>query len=655
MKLPSLKPSSAYLYYLACLVLLIAAAALRFYNLSEHSLWLDEAAVANNSRGTFWEVVLYTRHRNSSPILYPYILWAVQLVESSPLSVRFIPALASTLTVAVFLFLLPHAGVSRAVAFIAGLLATLSSAGIEHARDAREYGVDALVATLLIVSLLLYLRDRKKLPLCVTLFIAPTLQYGLTLFSVAIIATIPIGVIWADFRSRPRFSPSDWLRAFTGLARDIFWPCACFAAGCAVALATLSGQWDGGGWAVSGYLKQSYYQDSLSNPVQVAEFVANRVWRMMGYHVWEAVAALALISFALIFMWSWRRLRFDPIPVLFLLSIAIASCAALVKAYPLGDIRQNIYLSPIVFLATGYTLHSATRGFATGPARRWLTVAIVCVVAIGGTYNLTKVNPHQAHSDVKQALAALEAYVNEGDAAYVGRYAAPIVRFYHGSERKGYFYGRCLLRSPMSDEGRLECARDLHDNIMVMLYSLAHADVPIERLFLLFHDEVSVEELDEIVEKFHDGEARIVQVNGYPLYVIENFRQIATNLAPAWSEDDMGDLIISAEYNVYLNDDKLTYVNRICNRYDTAATFFLHIVPVDMNDLADERRNAGFDRQDFSFDQNGFRDDKLCITFHPLPDYQIKKIRTGQYVLLEFISMRVWESDWREIHPGIGR
>ncbi len=174
------------LYYAACAVVLIAAAALRFYNLGESSLWLDEAVVANNSSGAFWEVALRTRHGNSSPLLYPYILWAVQLVESSPFSVRFVPALASVLAVASILFLLPRVGVSRPIAFVAALLATISPATIQHARDAREYGVDALIAVSLIACLLLYLRDRKKLPLCVALFIAPTLQYGLVLFCVAI-------------------------------------------------------------------------------------------------------------------------------------------------------------------------------------------------------------------------------------------------------------------------------------------------------------------------------------------------------------------------------------------------------------------------------------------------------------------------------------
>ena len=66
------------------------------------------------------------------------MLWAVQKIESSPFSVRLIPALASTLTVSVLLFALPLAGINRAASFIAGLLAALSQGAIEHARDVRS-------------------------------------------------------------------------------------------------------------------------------------------------------------------------------------------------------------------------------------------------------------------------------------------------------------------------------------------------------------------------------------------------------------------------------------------------------------------------------------------------------------------------------------
>ena len=92
------------LYYAACVCLLVAAAGLRFHDLSEKSLRHDEAAAANISRGALSKVVSGTRRGNSSPILYPLVLYAVQQVESTPFSIRVVPATASVLTVAVMLF-----------------------------------------------------------------------------------------------------------------------------------------------------------------------------------------------------------------------------------------------------------------------------------------------------------------------------------------------------------------------------------------------------------------------------------------------------------------------------------------------------------------------------------------------------------------------
>ena len=73
--------------------LLAVAAALRFHDLPGHSVWYDEVVVSNNSSGALSEVMLNTRSGNSSPILYSLALWAVQKVDVSAFSIRFLPAL----------------------------------------------------------------------------------------------------------------------------------------------------------------------------------------------------------------------------------------------------------------------------------------------------------------------------------------------------------------------------------------------------------------------------------------------------------------------------------------------------------------------------------------------------------------------------------
>ena len=232
------------LYYAACVVLLVAAAGLRFHDLSGKSVWNDEAFVADNSSGSLSEVVPNTRHKNSSPILYPLVLWAVQKVDVSAFSIRVLPAAASVLTVAVLLFLLPRAGVSRWAAFLAALLATLSVAAIEHAQGAREYSIDALLATLMITGLLWYLRHGRKVLLCVSLFLAPLLQYGLVLFGVAVIGAAvvlsPSPTLGASEQNSYLSRIPHWLRQRIALLL----PAACFLAACAISyLMTARYQW----------------------------------------------------------------------------------------------------------------------------------------------------------------------------------------------------------------------------------------------------------------------------------------------------------------------------------------------------------------------------------------------------------------------------
>ena len=174
--------------YAAAVVVLLVAAALRFYDLAADSLWYDEAVAALNSQGSFTETVERTRAFNTSPILYPLALWAVQKVEVSNFSVRLLPAVGSAATVAVLLFLLPGAGAGRRTALFAGALAAVSSAAVAEAHGVREYSLDALAAALLLVGLLRHLGGRGRVLLPLALFLGPFVQYGLVLFGGAVLA-----------------------------------------------------------------------------------------------------------------------------------------------------------------------------------------------------------------------------------------------------------------------------------------------------------------------------------------------------------------------------------------------------------------------------------------------------------------------------------
>ena len=127
--------------------------------------------------------------------------------------------------------------------------------------------------------------------------------------------------------------------------------------------------------------------------------------------------------------------------------------------------------------------------------------------------------------------------------------------------------------------------------------------------------------------------------------VNEPMEQIDETIAQA------GEPLIRSHFDVYLNDDELIYVKDGCGENDTDETFFLAAFPVNETDLPDESRQSGFQNLDFRFHENGIRQiDDRCIAITPLPNYDIARISTGQYIRrADGSTQRLWKG---EIFPA---
>ena len=120
----------------------------------------------------------------------------------------------------------------------------------------------------------------------------------------------------------------------------------------------------------------------------------------------------------------------------------------------------------------------------------------------------------------------------------------------------------------------------------------------------------------------------------------------------ATSSDDP---IIDSHWDVYLMDRQLVYVRESCSVGDTDDGFFLHLDPADVSDLPEERRQFGFDALDFDFHflsdggDAGIWDGK-CFRSVDLPEYDVERISTGQFVSREG---PVWGGIWNLRAAGV--
>ena len=135
----------------------------------------------------------------------------------------------------------------------------------------------------------------------------------------------------------------------------------------------------------------------------------------------------------------------------------------------------------------------------------------------------------------------------------------------------------------------------------------------------------------------------------YPIKEMRTGQHIPGQDAPLWSvaliaAPDLDQLradyaalsaanpVIRDYFDLYWQDNQLLYFRETCAAADTAAGFFLHIVPEEITDLPAERRAAGFTHGGFEFVRHGGPFDGKCLASVPLPDYPIKEMRTGQHI-----------------------
>ena len=105
---------------------------------------------------------------------------------------------------------------------------------------------------------------------------------------------------------------------------------------------------------------------------------------------------------------------------------------------------------------------------------------------------------------------------------------------------------------------------------------------------------------------------------------------------PSWRMDyesiASGEPAARSDFDIYLRENTVAYLKSPCSAADVQAEFFLHFVPEDLEDLAADRRRYGFGGSNFRYGRNAaLIFGGQCVMEHPLPDYPIARIRTGQF------------------------
>jgi hypothetical protein len=421
-KSPLLLFEKSRIFWVAAILVVLIAVLLRFYHIDQRSLWYDELATANYSRGTLKETLERTRSYSSAPIVHPFILNLVEKYRDDALAVRLPSFLAGVLAIVVLLSA-RWAGVGARATVISALLLALSATQIRYSQEVREYSLSVLTAALLLLAYLRYASAEKKgrslIVLGVLLIVAPFVQYGLVLFGGAIVGAMLV------VRLTQGTNPSKTVME-AGVAA------LCLGAGgVGSLLSTLQDQL----YLVGMHQDIGFYFDPAIHH-NVLVFLAYRTYGLLAFML-QGPSLLVLIVPTLIFyIWgTFRSRRWDPILIIGLMSVTTAVLFALLRLYPYGGFRQSLYLAPVLVLVTATSLDHFVGKFS--PSRQSVAIAaIVMTIVIAAAVDFRNKSPYAEYEDIKSVFAKLTKSAQTDDQIYVYYQAQPAFEFYKYQPRR---------------------------------------------------------------------------------------------------------------------------------------------------------------------------------------------------------------------------
>ena len=131
-------------------------------------------------------------------------------------------------------------------------------------------------------------------------------------------------------------------------------------------------------------------------------------------------------------------------------------------------------------------------------------------------------------------------------------------------------------------------------------------------------------DLEDFKPFFDFVEANYIAIGESPPYMLYALRG-ESNIPSTFAR---GELIIQAEYDVYLSNRILTYVRHPCAHDDARNRFILHVIPMDTSVIGgDAQANLDF----HFFEGIDWQVSDSCIVSVALPEFPFAHIRTGQY------------------------
>ncbi len=400
--------------------LTILGAFLRRYHLAAKSLWVDEAMLVFISHGNFWDVLFKNAKMSSAPPLYPFLLRGIQIFGDSEIVLRGFSMAAGILTIPL-LYILIRKWMSKWAAWLATALFTIAESQIYYSQNVREYSLTVLFSIGMILTTWNYIKKpgwRNLVILTLVWVLGIWMQFGLTVLAVAL--NLVMLVWWITKRDSQTLF--QWA---TGQVLP-------FISVVLIYVLALRYQYVAGGSGIQ-YLAQGYWDPATRS---LGTFILDQTLDLIHFSYADLTffPILLAIGLASILLDKGRR----NVLLWIFIPIGLALILGILRIYPFLGARQDIYLTPLVFLLGGLGFDYL---FKNDPKRILVSIMIVSVI-VPNFQSVLDYYQSPGYEDSRPIINQLKTNLQPGDKVYVYYAAEFAFRYYFRGQDTPVFIGK---------------------------------------------------------------------------------------------------------------------------------------------------------------------------------------------------------------------
>jgi Dolichyl-phosphate-mannose-protein mannosyltransferase len=425
--------------YIIIAGIMLLGAGTRLYHLAYKPLWLDEAVLYWISRGGLGDIVTQNAASNSAPPLFALLVALSSKVGESEATLRIAPWLAGVLAVGA-IYLLSKEFLSPAAAYFCALTVAIATSQVLYSQQLREYSIAFLLA---IINLLFFYRYSREPSwtrwalMTIAMIVGVFTQYGLALLvaSLNLVFVCELG-----------YSTQRRILALKWIASQIL----VLSAAVAVFQLSLKQQFVAGGFgasSVSNYLASGYWNSELRS---LPKFALTNTIGLIDFAFPAAPLFLLLVLVGFV---SCIRDPSGRRPLLILATpLLLTLVAACVRLYPYLGGRQDIFLTPMIYVFAGFGVQYLVKA----DINRLAALALLFVlVAIGG-YSTYAYLQDPGSENIKPLIGVLTSSYQSGDRVYVYYGAGPAFRYYFRDNNAQLVYSVYARTAPEEYQTQLD-------------------------------------------------------------------------------------------------------------------------------------------------------------------------------------------------------